>query len=146
MQHLRRLKLLQEDLYNEIEVSKLNYYSRIRYKLTHIHKNTKAYWALLKRLLNNEQIPFIPPLFHGNEYVKHFKKKAELLNSFFAKQCFLIINSSELPLNLHCTTEKHLDTLNFSGNNIEKIIQNLDLNKAHGHDKTSIRITKFCGK
>ena len=31
-------------------------------------------------------------------------------------------------------------------NNIEKIIQNLDLNKAHGHDKTSIRIIKFCGK
>ena len=34
--YLKRLKVLQEDLYNTIEFSKLNYYSRITYKLTHI--------------------------------------------------------------------------------------------------------------
>ena len=59
MQYLRKLKLLQEDLHNEIEVSKSNYYSRISYKLTHIQKNTKAYWALLKKFLNNKKIPLI---------------------------------------------------------------------------------------
>ena len=74
IKYLRRLKLLQEDLYNAIEVSKLNYYSRITFKLTHIQKNTKV-WALLKRFLNNKKIPLIPPLFHGNEYVTDFKKK-----------------------------------------------------------------------
>ena len=99
MQHLRRLELLQEDLHNEIEVSKSNYYSRITYKLTHIQKNTKAYWALLKRFLNNKKMLLIPALFHGNEYVTDFKKKAEFFNSFFVKQCFLISNSSKLPLN-----------------------------------------------
>ena len=41
MQCLRRLKLLQENLHTEIEVSKSNYYSRITYKLTHIQKDTK---------------------------------------------------------------------------------------------------------
>ena len=88
----------------------------------------------------------IPPLFHGNEYVTDFKKKAELFYSFFAKQCSLISNSSEIPLNLHFTTEKRLDTRNFSNNDIEKIIQNLDPNKNHGHDKISIRMIKICGK
>ena len=141
MQYLRRQKLLQEVLHNKIEVSKSNYNSRITYKLSHIQKNTKAYWALLKRFLNDKKIPLIPPLFHGNEYVTDFKKKAELFNSFFAKQCSLV-----LPLNLHFTTKKLLDTLTFSNNDIEKIIQNLDQNKAHGHDKISIRKIKICGK
>ena len=36
--YLRRLKVVQEDLHNAIEVSKQNYYSRITYKLTHIQK------------------------------------------------------------------------------------------------------------
>ena len=62
------------------------------------------------------------------------------------KQCSLISNSSELPPNLHYTTEKRLNTLNFSSNDIEKIIQNLDPNKAHDHDKISIRIIKICSK
>ena len=95
---------LQEDLHNEIEVFKSNYYSQITYKLTHIQKNTKAYWPLLKRFLNNKKIPLIPPLFHGNKYITDFKEKAELFNSFFEKQCSLISNSRELPLNLHYTT------------------------------------------
>ena len=141
---MRRLKVLQEDLYNAIEVSKQNDYSRIAYRLTHIQKNIKVYWKLLKRFVNNKKLPLIPPLFHGNEYVTDFKKKAELFNSFFAKQCSLISNGSELPLNLDYTTEKCLDNLNFSYNDIEKTIQNLDPNKAHGHDKSNIRIFSQC--
>ena len=101
---------------------------------------------MLKRFSNNKKIPLIPPLFHGNEYVPDFKKKAELFNSFFAKHCSLISNNSELPLNLHFTTEKRLNTLNFSNNEIEKIIQNLDPNKAHAHDKINIRNINICGK
>ena len=73
---LRRLKVLQEDLHNAIEISKQNYYFRIAYKLTHIQKNTKVYWTLLKRFFNNKKIPLIPPLVHGNEYVTEFKKKS----------------------------------------------------------------------
>ena len=42
----------------------------------------------------------------------------------------MISNSSELHLNLNYTTKKHLDTLNFSSNDTEKILQDLDPNKA----------------
>ena len=38
---LRRLKFLQEDAQNEIEVSKLNCYSRITYKIAYIKKTQK---------------------------------------------------------------------------------------------------------
>ena len=72
MQYLKRLKLLLEDLHNAIEVSKLNYYSRITHKLSNIQKNTKVYWALLKKFLNNEKMRLIPPCFHENEYVTDF--------------------------------------------------------------------------
>ena len=43
--YLRRLKVVQEDLHNAIEVSKLNYYSRITYQL--INSYTKKYKILL---------------------------------------------------------------------------------------------------
>ena len=35
--------------------------------------------------------------------------------------------------------------MHFSQDNIAKIIQNLDPNKAHGHDNISIRMLKICG-
>ena len=98
--YLRRLKVLQEDLNNAIEVSKLNYNSRITHKLTQYTKNTKVYRTLLKRFFNNKKIPLIPPVFPWKWVCNRFQEKAELFNSFFAKQCFLIRYSSELPLNL----------------------------------------------
>ena len=60
--YLNRLQVLQENLYNATEVSKLNYYSQITYKLTHIQINTKAYWTLLKKFFNNKKIPLIPSM------------------------------------------------------------------------------------
>ena len=52
-------------------------------------------------------------------------------------------------LNLQYIFEKCLDTLimiPISDTDARKIIQNLDLNKAHGHDKISIRMIKICDK
>ena len=92
---MRRLKLLQENLHNVFEVSKLNCYSRITYKLTHIQKKKKkVHWALLKRFLNNKKIPLISPILRGNEYVTDLNEKVKLFNSFFVRQCSLKFNSS----------------------------------------------------
>ena len=60
-------------------------------------KGTKPYWSILKNFLNNKKVPIIPSLFHENEFVTDFEKKAELFNSFFAKQCSLISNDCRLP-------------------------------------------------
>ena len=35
-------------------------------------------------------------------------------------------------------------SINFSDNDILKIIRSLDINKAHGHDDISVRMVKIC--
>ena len=65
-----------------------------------------------------------------------FKEKAELFNAFIAKQCSLIDNNSSLPNKFIYLTEKRFTRIRFSEDEIAKIIQNLDSNKAHGHDQS----------
>ena len=138
-----RLNFLQDSLKNLIVMSKQKYYSRIANKLTMTRKSPKTSWPLLKLFLNNKKIPIIPPLFHENKFITDFKEKAEIFN---AKQCALIDNNSSLPNKLIYLTEKHLTKIRFSEDDIAKIIQNLDPNKAHGHDQIIIRMLKICGK
>ena len=95
------MNLLQEQLYLLINKSKQNYYSRVASKLTNVQINSMKYWSLLNNFLNNKKMPLIPPLFHENKFVKDFKEKAEIFNSFFVKQRSLIKNNSKLPLHLH---------------------------------------------
>ena len=56
----------------------------------------------------------IPLLLVNSKIVSDFTKKANIFNDFFAAQCTL------------------------------KIIKNLNVNKAHGHDDISIRMLKVC--
>ena len=141
----KNLSSLQQRLHDLIDDSKQKYFLRLTQKLNTIQKSTKAYWALLKIFLNNRKIPVIPPLFHSKKFVTDFKEKAELFNSFFAKQCSLIKNDSKLPPRLHFLTDKRLSMVRFVNTDILKIIQNLNPNKAHGHDKVSIWMLKICG-
>ena len=53
---------------------------------------------------------------------------------------------TELPTNLASRTDQSLTSINFSQDDILKIIQNLNPNKAHGPDKISICMIKICGK
>ena len=74
------------------------------------------------------------PLFHENKLITNFKEKAGLFNTFFVNQC-LVLPDSQAKL-----TNKSLDTVNFSTDDISKMINNLDPNKAHGQDMLSIWI------
>ena len=93
---------------------------------------------ILKLFLNNKKIPCIPSLFHENWYITKYKDKAELFNNFFANCCSLINNSSVLLSVLFKGTENAISSIDFGSDDIAKIIQKLDLNKAHGHDMISI--------
>ena len=140
------MNYLQNQLKLLTESNKERYYLRIFKKLMDPMTSAKTYWSILKSLLNNKKIPCIPPLFHQNKYVTDFKKKAELFNCFFAKQCSIINNSSEPPSSIWKKTDKSISTVTFTSDDIATLIQNLDPNKAHGHDMLSIRMLKLCGK
>ena len=101
--------------------------------------------SILKSFLSNKKIPFIPPLFYQNCFIRNFEEKAELFNSFFADQCSLMSNASKLPSDFTLYIDNRLSAVTFSQDNIGKIIQNLNPSKAHSHDNTSIRMLKLCG-
>ena len=70
----------------------------------------------------NKKIPPIPPLFHEICFITDFKEKADLFNSVFSNQCSLLKNCSKLSTNPRYVTDKRLLTINFTVDNIEKII------------------------
>ena len=74
-----------------------------------------------------------------------FREKAEIFNSYFAKQCSMINSDSFLTCEIIKKTNNSLYSVRFSTEDILQIINNLDSNKTHGHDEISIRMLKICG-
>ena len=94
--------------------------------------------------MNNQKIPCIPLLLHNDKFVTDFKEKANTFNNLFADQCSIVRNNSQIPATLTKKTCKSLSTINFSTDDIIKIIRNRDPNKAHGHGMISIWMMKIC--
>ena len=92
---------------------------------------------------NDSKIPLIPPLLVNNKIVSDFTEKANLFNDFFATQCTPLTNNSILPSTISFKTQSRLSSVNFEKEDILKIIRNLNVNKAHGHDNISIRMLKY---
>ena len=138
-----KVRSLQRQLKILLEKSKRRYFFNLSKKLTNLKTSAKAYWSILKGLLANKKIPCIPPILHESKFITNFKEKAELFNSFFAKQCSILDTGSSLPPSLYKYTN---NSISFTYDDIEKIINKLNANKSHGHDMISIRMLKICGK
>ena len=82
----------------------------------------------------------IPPLYHQNSFVTNFNLKTKLFNSFFASKYSLTKNDTKLSSHLNDKTDNPLLTTSLSIDDIAKMLQNLDPNKVHGHDKISVRM------
>ena len=94
-------------------------------------------------MLNDKKVPCILPIFHDNKFITDFSKKANLFNYSFAKQCSIIENNSVLPSSTNPITDQYLANIEFTKDDIKRIICKLDPNKAHGHDMISIRMLKM---
>ena len=68
----------------------------------------------------------------------------KLFNSFFADQCTLMSNTIMVPSNFMLYTDNGLSGVTFSQDDIGKTIQNLNADKAHGHDNINIRMLNIC--
>ena len=85
------------------------------------------------------------PIFHSNIFVTDLSKKADLFNFSFVKQCLVIENNSVLSSSTVPVTDQYLANIEFTKDDIKRIICKLDPNKAHGHDMISIRMLKMSG-
>ena len=99
----------------------------------------------MKALLNGRKIPCISPLFHGDKCIVDFQEKSEIFNSFFADQYSPISNGNVIPSELSLRADSTLSKCHFGKEDILRIINNLDPNKAHDYDEISIRMLKVCG-
>lgn len=75
--------------------------------------------------------------FHGNKFIADFERKADILNHFFATQCTLVDKTSKLPSVFESQTLQLLLTIDFTRDDIEKTIKNLDPNKSQNYDMIS---------
>ena len=141
-----KVKCLQNESDSIIESNKQKYYSCLSKKLADSMASTKSYWSTLQMFLNNKKIPCIPLLKHQNKYVADFKEKAEIFNSFFAEQFSLMNNSRKLPSTFLKIIHKFISSVQFSSNDIARIIRDLGPNKAHHHHMLSICMLKICGE
>ena len=71
------------------------------------------------------------------------KKNANYSIPFFLKQSLIIDNGSEIPSVLHPKTDNLLSNILFTEKDIEKVIQNLDSNKAHGVTWSEYACSKY---
>ena len=72
------------------------------------------------------------------------KKKVIIFNKFFASQCTPIDNDSQILDSVVFNTEARFSSITCEGNDIPKIIRNLDISKAHGFDDISMKMVKLC--
>ena len=122
---------------------KEKYYHDLSIKLNDPKTSAKTYWSVHKSFHNDSKIPLIPPLLVNNKIVSDFAEKANPFNDFFATQCTPLSNNSVLPSAISFKTLSRLSSINFKKEDILKVIRNLNVNKAHGHD-SSIRMLKIC--
>ena len=91
-------------------------------------------------------MPCILPIWRNDNHITDFKEKAETFNSFFAKQCTIVNNTSKHSTNSFKRANNCLSMISFTKDDIVKIIKNLDSNRAYCHDMICIRMLKICGE
>ena len=106
----------------------------------HQHRYKLASQAISSKI---PKAPKIPPILDNGMFVLNCIDKAKLFNDFFAKQCSLLFNDSVLP-DFHFTTEKRIDCVNISDDDILSLIRKLNPNKASGSDGISGQMLKIC--
>ena len=139
-----RLDGIRAECSNAILIAKETFLKRQGAKLSDPALGQKAYWKLFNTFLNKCKIPRIPPLFYNNKFITDFKEKATIFNTYFASQCTLFYNDSQLPRMTYFTRNR-MSTFVITENEIATILQGLNITKSTGPDNISANMLKLCG-
>ena len=124
--------------------SKTYYFKNLGKKLNDPTLQSETSWSILKGFYNGQRVSAIPPLLVNNKFMMDCNKKANIFNDFFSKQCSPLANGSKLRENQVYLTSSRINSVPFSDNLVIKIIRNLEVNKAPGHNNISVRMIKMC--
>ena len=127
---------------DQISSSKEIHFKNLVKKLNDPALGPKAFWSILNGFLGKTKIRE-QKLVNGSFEI-NFLNKANIFNNYFSKQCNIFDNGSIFP-EVSFRTNKRLNHLEINGNDILKVIKDLNPNKAHGWDEISIRMIKLCG-
>ena len=105
----KKVNKSQRDLNKLIKDAVAHYIDNLSKKICDPNTGSKICWSSYKRFLNNKKTTNIPPLVENGSFISNFKEKSRIFNSYFAKQCQILENTSELPNNLiFLTNNRHI--------------------------------------
>ena len=93
----------------------------------------------MRPLLNSKKITNIPPLQEGSSFITNFSEKASIFNTYFADHCTPLDNPS-CSTQLVFNTDSRISEVPVSTEQIVKIINKINHNKARGFDDISDKI------
>ena len=94
----------------------------------------KTYWSILNRFLNNKKYQiYHPSSFRAKLFQISLKKLSSLILHFAAQ--FTPEHQTTL---LEFKTNQRLENITFTGDSINVLVKNLNVNEAHGWDSVSI--------
>ena len=103
--------------------------------------SSKTYWTLTNAILNEAEIPIVPPLLENGLFITDFTEKAQIFNDYFILQCTTIDTGSEIPQDAP-TPLTLINDFTISEEKILNVIRSLNPNNAHGGDEISVRMIK----
>ena len=127
-----------------IRNAKLKYENDCEQIMYNQNVGNKFFWKIMKSNIKGQTNSEIPPLHYEGRTVTDAAGKTELLNTYFSSQAKVDDKDIVLP-DLPALAHTSIDDLIVEPNDVLKIIQSLNVNKASGHDQIGNLLLKEAG-
>ena len=138
-----RLEIFRTECQQAVQAAKATYLTNMGVKLTNPNTTSKNYWKIIHKVMNKSRAPKIPPILQNGMFILNCIDKAKLFNEYFSNQCMLNMNDSTLP-DFQFITNKKIETVRVTDEDILLLIRNLDPTKASGPDGISGHMLILC--
>jgi hypothetical protein len=125
-----------------INTARMQYRESMKEKLSDPSLAPKKYWSLVKGIYGSKKGMGIPVLEVGNKQLSTSVEKARAFTDYFKCQQTLLEPVGHLLPPLQMNTDLRLTDVITTPGEVKKILQSLELGKAHGVDGVSVRLLK----
>ncbi|MFZ2539900.1 MAG: reverse transcriptase domain-containing protein [Oscillospiraceae bacterium] len=144
---MAKFKEMRKIVKSEWKAVQYNYYLDLNMKMNDPNTTPKEWWKISRSQMGLDKIKSIPLLVTKNQnIISDENEKCKLLNEFFVNETQLKLDPNLLPEDsgVEIQVDIPLEDFDISPNEILKIMDKLDVNKASGPDGIGNRILKIC--